>query len=399
MKKSKPLFVYDDQLLSYKFHENHPFNQQRLRMTVELLQAWDVLLDSQLVAPVAATDEQLLLNHSAEYVEMVKKAGIYASEHGGQTDRNDDGNGYDVPDLFTSHGLGTEDTPMFEGMHKVAALIAGGSILIGDRVMKGEIEHGVNFSGGLHHAFEDRASGFCVYNDASVLIHHLVKNYQAKVLYIDTDAHHGDGVEASFYQSLEVMTVSIHETGRYLFPGTGFVSDRGAGKGYGYSVNIPMDAFTEDESWLDAFQQVMERVFSFFRPDVIVSQHGCDAHWFDPLTHLCLTTESYRRIPQWIHEWAHTYSEGRWIALGGGGYDIWRVVPRAWAMVWLAMNDLPIEDRAMPEAWLNKWQALSPEKMPQSLFDRQEWFKEIPRRPEIEQKNRQTVAQILRFFP
>ncbi|MBO8173086.1 MAG: acetoin utilization protein AcuC [Bacillaceae bacterium] len=383
MKKSNPLFIYDDALLRYKFHQDHPFNQQRLKMTVELLQTWGMLPDSQILAPVAATEEQLLLNHTSEYVKAVQQAG-----HGNPDTKE-----------FEVFGLGTEDTPIFAGMHEASSLNVGGSILIGDKVMTGEIEHGINFAGGLHHAFPGRASGFCIYNDVSVLIHHLVREYQAKVLYIDTDAHHGDGVETSFYDSPDVMTVSIHETGRYLFPGTGFVTDRGKGSGYGYAVNIPLDAFTEDESWQDAFVQVMERVLNFFKPDVIVSQHGCDAHWFDPLTHLSITMDTYRKIPQWIHEWAHAHTDGRWIALGGGGYDIWRVVPRAWSMVWMAMNDLPVEDREMPKDWLEKWQARASVQMPASLFDREGWFKPIPRRKEIEQKNRQTVAQILRFFP
>jgi acetoin utilization protein AcuC len=381
MQYNQPQFIYSEPLLSYKFHDDHPFNQQRLKMTVELLQSWQMLPDSQILAPFQASDSEILLNHDPDFLEAVKRAGS------------------GLPSNNEVYGLGTEDTPIFDQMHEASSLIVGGSLLIGEQVMKGEILHGVNFSGGLHHAFRNKASGFCVYNDAAILIRRLVEKYQAKVLYIDTDAHHGDGVEAAFYDSPDVLTISIHETGRYLFPGTGYTSDRGVGKGYGYAVNIPLDAFTEDESWLNSFQQVMERVLKMFKPDVIVSQHGCDAHYFDPLTHLAVTMLTYRTIPQLIHEWAHRYAEGRWIALGGGGYDIWRVVPRAWSMVWMVMNDIPVKDHPLPQPWLDKWQALSPVEMPPSLFDQPSWFKPIPRREDITEKNRRTVAQILKFFP
>lgn len=155
------------------------------------------------------------------------------------------------------------------------------------------------------------------------------KKYGARVLYVDTDAHHGDGVQWAFYEESDVCTLSIHETGRYLFPGTGSVNEKGQGQGFGFSINVPVDAFTEDESFLEVYETSFREVIEFFKPDVILTQNGADAHYLDPLTHLSSTIRIFKEIPRIAHKLAHEYCEGRWIAVGGGGYDIWRVVPRA----------------------------------------------------------------------
>ncbi len=250
-------------------------------------------------------------------------------------------------------------------------------------------------SGGLHHAFQKQASGFCIYNDASVLIAFLRKLYNARVLYLDTDAHHGDGVQWAFYEDPNVLTLSIHETGRYLFPGTGHLGERGNGEGYGYNVNVPLDAFTEDDSFLDVLYQVVPSVVERFQPDIIISQNGCDAHTYDPLSHLNTSMRIYQEIPRLVHQLAHQFTDGKWVALGGGGYDIWRVVPRAWTLLWAEMIDQPLEQQPLPTSWIKRWQKESPVKLPYYLFDDLTTFPKIARKDEIQEKNRITMEKAL----
>lgn len=374
----KTLFVYSDKLLAYKFHDEHPFNQQRIKMTLDLLKHANAINDEQIIEPKMATDDEIASVHDPTFIDAVKKAGK------GKLDK----------ESALSWGLGTEDTPIFPNMHEASALIVGGTLLAAEKVMEGEVKHALHLGGGLHHGFRGKAAGFCVYNDCSVAIEYIRKKYDAKVLYIDTDAHHGDGVQFTFYDDPNVCTVSIHETGKYLFPGTGNYTERGHGKGYGYSFNVPVDAFTEDESWLYIYETLVRKVAEFFKPDVIFTQNGVDSHFYDPLTHLSLTMKSYEMIPRIAHELAHEYCDGRWVAVGGGGYDIWRVVPRAWGKIWLEMNDIDLTG-PLPETWLKKWQALSPFEMPATWEDDPSTYKPIPRREEITKKNAITLEKTL----
>jgi acetoin utilization protein AcuC len=261
--------------------------------------------------------------------------------------------------------------------------------------MSGKAEHALHLGGGLHHGFRGKASGFCIYNDSSVAIKYLQEKYNARVLYVDTDAHHGDGVQWSFYDDPNVCTLSIHETGRYLFPGTGNVNERGQGKGYGYSFNIPVDAFTEDDSWLDAYKNALTEVAEFFKPDVILTQNGADAHFLDPLTHLSSTMKIYREIPKLAHEIAHKYCGGKWIAVGGGGYDIWRVVPRAWSLIWLEMIENSNCYGSLPQDWIDEWKDKASVELAKEWDDPENLYPPIPRKPEITEKNAQTVEKAL----
>lgn len=373
--------VYSPEYTRYYFHDEHPFNQRRLLLTHDLMSAYGLLQDSDILPPRMATDEELALVHDQRYIDFVREQGHSDIE---------------LP-AAASYGLGTEDVPCFPRMHESAALIVGGTLQAVDAVMNGEADHAFNPAGGLHHAFRGRASGFCIYNDCSVAIAYLRKHWNARVLYIDTDAHHGDGVQWAFYDDPHVLTVSMHETGKYLFPGTGNLTERGDGSGYGYSVNIPLDAFTEDDSFLAVYQELIPKLIRGFKPDVILTQNGCDAHTYDPLTHLACSMKIYQAIPRLAHELAHQYCEGRWIAVGGGGYDIWRVVPRAWTLLWSEMRDQPLSDGPLPEKWLSRWQPLSQEKLPSTLFDPP--FPPIPRRSEITEKNRITLERALMHAP
>ncbi len=378
--KKEALFVYSDDLLNYRFSEHHPFNQQRLTLTLDLLKDLQAIEDSDIVPPRMASEEELLLALNPSFVEAVKAAG----------------EGRMGAEKAEDFGLGTEDTPIFPKMHEASSLMAGGTLEAVDAVMSGRCDHALHLGGGLHHGFRGKASGFCIYNDCSIAIKYLREKYNARVLYVDTDAHHGDGVQWSFYDDDQVCTLSIHETGRYLFPGTGNVHEKGSGKGYGFSFNIPLDAFTEDESWLLAYEASFREVVEFFKPDVILTQNGADAHYFDPLTHLSSTMDIYREIPRIAHELAHAYCGGKWIAVGGGGYDIWRVVPRAWSYIWLEMTgQMDKLEEHLPQTWLEKWQPHSPVTLIPTWKDPIEMYKPIPRKQEINEKNAQTVEKAL----
>lgn len=373
------VFIFSEDQLGYKFSDTHPFNQKRLVLTIDLLREMNALPEDLIVPARVASDEELLLAHDERYIEIVKKAS----------------RGEITPEAGESYGIGTEDTPIFENMHEASARLVGGTLTAVDYVMEGKAQHALNLGGGLHHGFRGKASGFCIYNDSSVAINYIKKKYEARVLYIDTDAHHGDGVQWSFYDDPDVCTVSIHETGRYLFPGTGNINERGSGQGYGTSFNFPIDAFTEDESFLDIYRTAMKEIVEFFKPDVILSQNGADAHYLDPLTHLYGTMNIYREIPKIAHELAHTYCDGRWIAVGGGGYDIWRVVPRAWSMIWMEMNNFPLPHGNLPEPWLSKWQPESPVPLIKTWEDPVNMYQAIPRKEEITDKNFQMLNKAL----
>lgn len=383
MNEHKAAFVFSEAFLSYKFRDDHPFNQKRVVLTSELLKASGALDDEQVIAPRMATDEEINLIHKSSYIEAVQKAsvGMLSEEQGMQ------------------YGIGTQDTPIFEHMHEALAQLVGGTLTAVDAVMEGDYTHAVNIGGGLHHGFKGKASGFCIYNDAAIAIKYIREHYNLKVLYVDTDAHHGDGVQWAFYDDPNVCTFSIHETGRYLFPGTGNVNERGHNDGFGYSFNLPIDAFTEDDSFLEVYSKSLEEVTEYFRPDIIISQNGADAHAYDPLTHLCCSMKIFEEIPKLVHRLAHKFCNGKWVALGGGGYDIWRVVPRAWAQLWNVANlDGKTLQGPLPEEWLEKWQSKSPVKLPTHWQDLSRVYKEIPRKKEITEKNQLTLGKSLEII-
>jgi len=378
--KINTAFIYSEHFQDYKFSNEHPFNQLRVQLTYDLLNELNAFSPEHIISPRIASDKEIGLIHESNYINAVKLAGI--------------GN---LPlETALNYGLGTEDTPIFPNMHEASSLIVGGTLNAVEMVMEGKANHALNLGGGLHHGFTGKASGFCIYNDSSIAIKYILEKYRKRVLYIDTDVHHGDGVQWAFYDCDKACTLSIHETGRYLFPGTGNVSERGSGEGYGYSFNIPVDAFTEDESWLDIYRTSLKEITEFFKPDVILTQNGSDGHYYDPLSHLYLTTKVYREIPKIAHEIAHKYTDGKWIAVGGGGYDIWRVVPRAWAFIWLEMNDIShLGYGKLPEKWIEKWQQKSPATLPETWDDIENLYEPVPRKAEITEKNKQTLDKAL----
>lgn len=380
MSRESSALIWDPAVTGYKFRPDHPFNPRRLELAVSLIEALGLVDDDQarIVAPRMATEAELLAVHSREYLDAVRR-------FSGGEDRAGAGR----------WGLGTDDTPIFPGMHDITALVTGATLRAAELVMRGEVTRAFSICGGLHHAHRDRASGFCVYSDLAAAIAWIRREHGGKVMYIDYDAHHGDGVQGIFYDDPDVLTLSLHESGRYLFPGTGFVDELGDGDGYGYSLNVPLEPFTEDGSWLDIHRKLIPEVMEAYRPDVVVLQSGCDGHSLDPLTHLRASTKLYEETTRIVCEAADRVCGGRVIATGGGGYAIWQVVPRAWTLVWGALSGQQVPNR-IPHEWLNRWQGEAPVMLPPHVRDADEDHKPVPRRDEIEATNRRTLESLRR---
>lgn len=290
-----------------------------------------------------ASDAQLATVHELDYIAAVRAAG---GDDGGE------------PLTFLERGLGTEDDPVFRGMHEASARLVGASLRAAEALLDGSAVRGVNFAGGMHHAHAGRASGFCIYNDAAVAIRRLVEGGVRSVAYLDLDAHHGDGTQDIFYDDPRVLTISLHESGLSLFPGTGFADEIGGEEAAGSSVNIALPAYTGDDGWLRAFHAVVPPVVRAFAPEVIVSQHGCDSHRDDPLTHLATSVDAQREAILSIAGLAGELCEDRWLALGGGGYDVASAVPRIWSHLIAAVSGLPVPLSAeVPRAWRERLHA------------------------------------------
>jgi acetoin utilization protein AcuC len=331
--------VFDPTLTDYDFGPAHPMSPVRVDLTVRLARELGVVADGPgpglptVPAPVAS-DEALLTVHEPAYVEAVRLVGK-------EPERVDE-----------AHGLGTPDNPTFAGMHEASAHVVGATLEAARQVWSGERLHAVNIAGGLHHAMPDRASGFCIYNDVAVGIRWLLDNGARRVAYVDVDVHHGDGVEAVFYDDPRVLTISLHETGQMLFPGTGFPRDTGGPGAEGSAVNVALPPATADAGWLRAFHAVVPPLVREFAPDVLVTQHGCDSHIEDPLAHLMLTVDGQRAAYVALHELAHEVSGGRWVATGGGGYAVVDVVPRAWTHLLAVVGGDPLDPATeTPEGW------------------------------------------------
>ena len=326
--------VWDDAFLDYDFGPGHPMAPIRLDLTMRLARELGVL-DGVVTTHAPRADDRLLgLVHDPAYVEAVKRAG-------------------DTPRWAAeSHGVGTEDTPAFPRMHEVSSRYVGASVQSAEHIWSGRTQHAVSLAGGMHHAMPAAASGFCVYNDAAVAIARLLELGAERVAYVDVDVHHGDGVEAAFYDDPRVLTISLHESGMSLFPGTGFPGVCGTGPAEGSAVNVALPAGTGDGGWLRAFDAVVPPLLAEFRPQVLVTQHGADSHAQDPLAHLSLSLDAQRRSYAMLHDLAHAYSEGRWLATGGGGYEVVDVVPRAWTHLLAIALHRPVEPAtAVPEGW------------------------------------------------
>jgi len=367
--------VFSPEYLRYDFGPEHPFSPVRLLMLTELLEALGQRVDYR--APRPATREEVLGVHSERLVRRVEAAS----------------RGERPPDLI-QYGLGTGDTPVFPGMDQAARAIAGGT-LEAVRLAVGEGHRRVlQLGGGLHHAQYDRASGFCVYNDLAVATRWALDR-GLRVAYLDVDVHHGDGVQWIFYEEPRVLTISLHESGRYLFPGTGDVYELGRGPALGSKLNLPLEPFTEDESWLEAFELVVPEALEAFAPDLVLVQAGADAHYRDPLADLLLTTRAYLAAFGRVLELAERHSRLGVVFTLGGGYSL-DATPRVWALLYLTLVGAPLPER-LPEEWRRRWEGRLGVELSPTLLDSGPAF-EIPRRDEIARRNRHTAERVRELF-
>lgn len=370
--------VYHPDFRLYDFGPSHPLRPERIELGLDLLASlgiWDV--DAETCVPDSASEELLGLIHGSDYVSAVRSVEAHRL----------------TPADARRFGLSTSDNPPFPRMHYAAALVAGGAAAATRAVMRGEYDHIFHPAGGLHHAQRERASGFCIYNDPALACAVAAREFGARVAYIDFDCHHGDGVQWLFYSDPAILTVSFHESGHFLFPGTGSIDERGEGDGLGYAVNLPFVPFTQDASWSDAIHRLLPPLLGRFKPDLLITVHGCDTHAWDPLAHLSLTTASFADQAKLVHGLAHERCEGRWIAFGSGGYDWRRVVPRSWAILWAEMSGRTLP-RQLPAPWLERWAAGHVDHLPDRFLDNPDTVHPI-HRDEIESENREMLRAVL----
>src|SRR6188472_4266856 len=326
--------VFDPSLTEYDFGASHPMSRIRVDLTIRPARHLGVLDRLRSVDAPIADDDLIGTVHEAAMIEAVKRAG--ANPLGFEPE----------------YGLGSDDNPVFADMHHAAAHVVGATAEACRQVWSGESRHSASICGGLHHAMPDRASGFCIDNDVAVGIRWLLDQGATRIAYVDVDVHHGDGVEYIFYDDPRVLTISLHETGQTLFPGTGFPQDVGGPDAKGSAVNVALPPGTSDAGWLRAFHAVVPPLLREFAPDVLVTQHGCDSHIEDPLAHLMLTVDGHRASYLALHDLAHEVAGGRWVVLGGGGYELVGVVPRSWTHLLAIVGGRPLDPLVnTPQGW------------------------------------------------
>jgi acetoin utilization protein AcuC len=367
-----PSVIYHPAYRSYSFGDEHPFSPVRVDMTLDLIASLGH--DVQPVEPEPAQRSDLLDVHSDYYVDRVERLGA----------------GEDVPDC-QDYGLGTPDTPAFPDMDRAARWLVGGALQGARLICAGE-KRVLQLGGGLHHARRNFASGFCIYNDLAIAINHLTR-HGLWVVYLDIDVHHGDGVQQILYEDRRVMTISLHESGQFLFPGTGAVHELGSGVGRGLKLNVPLEPFTQGKSYLEVFDRVVPAALAHFRPGVLVVQAGADAHFDDPLADLMLNTRDYEAIFTRILGWADAFTAGRVLFTLGGGYSF-GAAPRIWALLYLLIYGLPVPDE-LPDAWRNRWKGALAQPLPQRFHDPNPGGADIPNVAEISHRNAQVAERLL----
>ncbi len=371
-------FVFDPELAAFELTSEHPFKPLRYELVRTLLLTAGALTPNEVVTPMPVDDDDLRTVHDADYIDVVREASDPARR---------------PPDVeLQRHGLATADNPVFPRMHELVRGVVAATVTAVELVATGEALRASSFAGGLHHAMRDRASGFCVYNDLAVAMRRAVDVHGMRVAYVDVDAHHGDGVQWLFYDDPAVLTVSLHESGRYLFPGTGFTYETGNGSGRGAAVNMPLEPFTDDDSFVDAFDAVVPPAVERFQPDLIVLQAGADMHHRDPLANLNLSLTGMSHAYTRTVELAERYAGGRLVVTGGGGYDPYRTVPRAWALAWAALTgrDMPHE---LPAGWREDWSQRLGVEMPATFDDPAP--PPVPRRAAIASRNRSVASRLM----
>jgi acetoin utilization protein AcuC len=367
-----PAVIHHPEYRKYAFGKDHPFNPVRVEMMLDLLR--ELGHDVRTIEPPIAAHEDLFVVHDEYYVRRVRALSA------GET----------VEDC-QDYGLGTPDTPAFCGMDEAARWHVGGTLHAARLIERGE-KRVLQLGGGLHHARRNFASGFCIYSDLAIAIQSLTK-HGLWVAYLDLDVHHGDGVQQILYEDRRVMTISLHESGQYLFPGTGSIYELGDGVGRGLKLNVPLEPFTNGDSYLEVLDLVVPPALSHFKPAVLVVQAGADAHVDDPLADLVLTTEHYEAIYRRVLEWADRFTSGRVLFTLGGGYSL-RATPRVWAMLYLIVHGLPVGGD-LPAPWRERWSDTVERPLPSTFHDPAAFNVTIPDSREIAHRNRETAHRLL----
>jgi acetoin utilization protein AcuC len=364
--------IYHPKYKLYDLGKGHPFNPIRAEMVLDLL--CELGYNADCIEPESVTPEMLYSIHDENYVNAIEALSK------GKKLKNDE--------MF---GLGTLDNPVAKGMAEGARYQAGGTLLAARLLIKGEAKKVLQLGGGFHHAHKNLASGFCIYNDLALAIKEMT-NYGWHVAYIDVDVHHGDGVQEIFYSDDKVMTISLHESGEYLFPGTGFIHELGQGMGRSLKLNVPLDPFTEGESYIEVMNGIIDPALKWFRPDALVVMVGADAHFSDPLADLMLTTIDYENIFRRILGFADNYSNGKVMFTLGGGYSL-TATPRIWVILYLLLLNLEIPKK-IPLNWIKKWEKVTEQKLPELMHDTIPAFDPIERKTEIVRHNRDLIIRV-----
>jgi acetoin utilization protein AcuC len=365
--------IYHPAYRNYSFGEHHPFSPLRVDMALDLLR--ELGHPVRPIEPEPATRKEVLEIHADYYVRRVEALSA----------------GEDVPDA-REYGLGTPDTPAFRGMDEAARWHVGGTLAAARLICEAGEKRVLQLGGGLHHARRNFASGFCVYNDLAVAILALLR-HGLWVAYLDVDVHHGDGVQQILYDEGRAMTISMHESGKFLFPGTGEVHELGTGVGRGLKLNVPLEPMTEGKSYLEVLDAVVPRALERFRPGVLVVQAGADAHFEDRLADLMLTTRDFEAIYRRILGWADAFTSGRVLFTLGGGYSF-RAAARVWALLYLLVHDLPVPEE-IPGGWRHRWREAAGEELPARFHDPDSPGDAIANRDEIARRNRQVAERLL----
>lgn len=364
--------IYHPKYGLYNLGSGHPFNPLRTEMVLDLLNEFNMPAETELPEPLAPGD--ILTIHDKEYVDVIE-----ALSRGEKTDG------------VEKFGLGTLDNPVTVGMAEGARYQCGGTLLGARMLLENKAGKVLQMGGGFHHARRALAEGFCIYNDLALAIKEMT-NAGLYVAYIDIDVHHGDGVQEIFYSDDKVMTVSFHESGEYLFPGTGWIHELGQGMGRSLKLNLPLEPFTEGDSFFEIMDGILQPALSWFKPDVLVIQAGADAHFTDPLADLMLTTHDYQKIFKYLIGLADNFTDGKALFTLGGGYSI-TAAPRIWTVLYSTLLNIVVPD-LLPDKWRNKWGKITEKEMPLYLHDREPAFEPVPRKKEIEKRNRDFLRRL-----
>lgn len=364
--------IYHTDYNKYFLGKEHPFDPRRIEMVIDLLNELNILKEP--IKPSGLSPENLLSVHGKEYIDAVEAASRGVKDPG-----------------FEQFGLGTLDNPVIEGMAEGARIQAGGTVLGARLIIENKANKVLQLGGGFHHARRNSAEGFCLYNDLALAINELTAAGM-NVVYLDIDVHHSDGVQEIFYDSDKVMTISVHESGEYLFPGTGWIHELGRGSGRSLKLNLPLEPFTEGDSYLEVIESVITKALVWYRPNALVVQAGADAHFSDPLADLMLTTQDYERIFKKLVELAENHCGGKILFTLGGGYSI-TAAPRIWIILYCILTGHDIPEN-LPLNWRLRWEEKIGKKLPELLSDPESPFKPIPRKNEIERHNRELIRRI-----